>query len=81
MIDKAIKKIIAREGLIFFGCLVLIPAIDFVSLPLVNGCLAGTSLFNKAYLLHIINTTSILLYPAYLSIRFIIWALRTLRTK
>jgi len=65
MTDKT-KKIIAREGLVFLVALLLVLGSGYLGKPKI-----GLKLF----------TLSFLGYPAYLIIRFIVWAIRTLRNK
>ena len=59
--NKPLKKIIAREGLIIIAC----GAVFFVAAP--NG-------FG-------FTCAAVLAYPTYLLIRFIVWAVKTLKER
>jgi len=83
MNEKAVKKIIAREGLILLGLFLLgvIYQIVWVAIHLLPTCYP-TIYFN--YLTEMRDSGFAFLFWAYLPfiiIRFIIWATRTLREK
>jgi len=68
-IDINIKKIIAKEGLIFIG---------FVLLGFLYRILLVANTTNT---LRVWRRATLLFYGAYLSIRFIIWAVKTIKEK
>jgi len=71
---KNFKKIIAREGLILLACIGFIMLSYATCLIIIHGTIhegVATGLWIIA-----IST-----YPAYLIIKFIIWAIKTLREK
>ena len=75
---KDIKKIIAREGLILLGFILLSVIITFVLLTTefaVVGEQIGQKIVTFAVILLLLG------YPIYLLSRFIVWAIRTLKEK
>ena len=79
MIKNKIKRIIAREGLIFLG-VVLVGTIIFLLVYFVNGDkyhLEGQTHFDvwKGDVLYI----AIPFYTVYFIIRFVCWAIKTLK--
>ena len=81
MTDKT-KKIIAREGLIILGIIALI-TLSYILLP--SLLQYKGDIFDKArgtdQAVSLCQNTTLLLYPVYLLIRFIIWAVRVLTEK
>jgi hypothetical protein len=84
-----IKKIIAREGLVIIGLLIVITegifwAIDYhLADFLISHHLVPTKgiLFPSYFYARIIDYIMLLVYPFYLFIRFILWAVITLTEK
>ena len=79
MNKKIVKKIIVREGLAVF---------KFIAVALIGVLLAFGSRFiymDIGYIIAVIGNIlfwgAIFSYPVYLLIRFILWAIRTLREK
>jgi len=97
MNKKQLKKIIAREGLILIGfilVILLLRCIPIVSLSIRNfiAHLAHYIKHSKKYLvliydpglnkwINILTGLVISVYPLYWIIRFIIWAIKTLKQK
>ena len=73
---KDIKKIIAREGLILLGIIVL-SAIIIFALSITEFAVVGEQIGQK--IVTFVFILMLLGYPIYLLARFIIWAIRTLR--
>ncbi len=73
---KDIKKIIAREGLILLGIIVL-SAIIIFTLSITEFAVVGEQVGQK--IVTFVFILMLLGYPIYLLARFIIWAIRTLR--
>ena len=76
--DRDTKKLIAREGLILLGILVLAAIIVFglsTTEFVVGGEQPGQKIFTFAFMLVLLG------YPMYLLIRFVFWAIRTLKEK
>ena len=75
---KDIKKIIAREGLILLGFILLSAIIIFALLTTefaVVGEQVGQKIVTFAVILLLLG------YPIYLLTRFILWSIRTLKEK
>jgi len=68
MDKKKIKRIIAREGLILLG---------FAFLTMIGGVLASYAVNNEV--LFVFAILLFFSYPFYLIIRFILWAIKTLK--
>ena len=66
-----IKKIIAREGLVLLGIMLVGLLFFFVGVFMSNVALIG----EIGYFILVLG------YPAYLLIRFILWAVKTLKGK
>jgi len=76
--NETIKKIIAREGRILLG-IILISAIIIFTLLITEFAIVGEQIGQK-----IVTFAFMFLflgYPIYLLIRLIVWAIRTLREK
>jgi len=75
MDDKRLERVIAREGLIILCC-----AIAFL-LFLFRAARTKTFFENPVLMIFLYGLPIFLLYVIYWIIRFIIWAVRTLRKK
>lgn len=69
--NKNLKKIIAKEGLILLGIILL----GFCSMFLGDAILRNFMMGSVGIVILLIG------YPVYLLIRFIFWAIKTLREK
>jgi hypothetical protein len=65
-----IKKIIAREGLVIIGSIIVLALIGLVLFAITR----NSEWFGVILII-------VYLYPIYLLVRFIIWAIRTLRER
>ena len=92
MDEKKIERIIAREGLIIFGIMVISVILIWISVPTGHhyeyfstiGLKNPYPFFDNrifALMFAIGIRLSFFGYPAYLLIRFIIWAIKTLKQK
>ena len=84
--NKRIKRIIAREGLILVGVLMLVAAIQLSQDPTPRPGLIAASRIGKSYLqrhLHTFNggVVVVYIYLLYLIGRFGVWAVKTLKEK
>ena len=83
--DKKFKKIIAREGLILLGLIISGFVLSLLSEKLYPVDLlapyASIQVSIRNSLEELATFLVIFAYPSYLLIRFIIWAIRTLRQK
>jgi len=72
--DTKIKKIIAREGLVIIGFIVAMFILMFI-FTINPRFLYGSGLPGVEYVIVLFG------YPLYLIVRFIIWAIKTLKHK
>lgn len=90
--NKSVKKIIAREGFIIFAIMIISVILVWISVPAGHhyeyfstiGLKNPYPFFDNrilASLFAIGVRLSFFGYPVYLAIRFIIWAIKTLREK
>jgi hypothetical protein len=77
------KKIIAREGLIFLLCMAWAFLIRFTEIPILITLFVDkiTGMHNFDFDFIVAFSVVYLLYPLYLLIRFVIWAVKTLKGK
>ena len=76
--NRNTKKIIAREGLILLG-IILISAIIIFFLRITEFEIVGEQIGQKIFTFAVMF--ALLGYPMYILTRFVIWAIRTLREK
>ena len=86
--NKIVKKIIAREGLIILATLILgsflILLYPILKPDLISGMMGQAVVEYDMLVANRVLISGIILvslYPLYLLIRFIIWAIKTLREK
>ncbi len=77
--DDKIKKFIAREGLVALGIITS----SFLLCKLGNAMsnYVKGDIFDQVAVQMKFEKTAFILYPLYLVIRFILWAIKTLKTK
>ena len=85
--DKNVKKVIAREGLIFIVVFVTATLISFIGLTVENLAICFSTDMDKVEGIErfgrVIEAftfyTFVVTYPLYIITRFVLWALRTLK--